>query len=170
MKSSYQGPGRLHDLFVTHEAMTPGEFKSGGAGIELHYGFHASPFGETIVVAAPRGLAGLGFVNEGDRASALADMRRRWPNAVFVEDPAATAAFAERAFVPALWRPETPLRVILIGTDFEVRVWDILLRIPIGRATTYSAIAGHIGRPRRRVPSAPPSAAIPSHSSCHATG
>ena len=75
-------------------------------------------------------------------------MRRRWPNAAFVEDAAATAAFAARAFDPALWRPETPLRVILIGTDFEVRVWETLLRIPIGRATTYSAIAGHIGKPK----------------------
>jgi len=142
------GPGRLHDLFVTHEAMTPGDFKSGGAGVGLSYGFHASPFGEAILVAAPRGLAGLGFVDEGDRASALADMRRRWPNATFVEQPVATAAFAARAFDPALWRPETPLRVILIGTDFEVRVWETLLRIPIGRATTYSAIAGHLGKPK----------------------
>lgn len=142
------GPGRLHDLFLSHEAMSPGDFKSGGAGLALRYGFHPSPFGEAILVAAPRGLAGLGFVDDGDRATALADMRRRWPSASFVEDPRVTAAFGERVFDSASWRPETPLRVILIGTDFEIRVWETLLRIPIGRATTYSAIAGHLDKPK----------------------
>ncbi len=142
------GPGRLHDLFVTHEAMSPGEWKSGGEGVTLRYGFHPSPFGESIVVAAPRGLAGLGFVDDGDRPAALADMRRRWPRAAFVEDEAATAPLALRAFDPATWRAETPLRVVLIGTDFEVRVWETLLRIPLGRATTYSDIASHLGKPK----------------------
>ena len=142
------GPGRLHDLFVTHEAMSPGEWKSGGEGVTLSYGFHPSPFGESIVVAAPRGLAGMGFVDDGDRAAALADMRRRWPRASFVEDAAGTAPLATRAFDPTTWRAETPLRVVLIGTDFEVRVWETLLRIPLGRATTYSDIASHIGKPK----------------------
>jgi AraC family transcriptional regulator of adaptative response/methylated-DNA-[protein]-cysteine methyltransferase len=142
------GPGRLHDLFVTHEAMSPGEWKSGGEGLILRYGFHPSPFGEAIVVAAPRGLAGMGFVDDGNRPAALADMRRRWPRATYVEDAAATAPLATRAFDPATWRPETPLRVVLIGTDFEVRVWETLLRIPLGRATTYSDIASHLGKPK----------------------
>jgi AraC family transcriptional regulator of adaptative response/methylated-DNA-[protein]-cysteine methyltransferase len=142
------GPGRLHDLFVTHEAMSPGEWKSGGEGLTLSYGFHPSPFGEAIVVAAPRGLAGLGFVDDCDRAAALADMRRRWPRATFVQDHGVTAALAARAFDPSTWRQETPLRVVLIGTDFEVRVWETLLRIPLGRATTYSDIASHLGKPK----------------------
>src|SRR5215203_3928107 len=73
------GPGRLHDLFVTHEAMTPGDYKAGGAGLVMRIGFHPTPFGEAVVVATGRGLAGLGFVDEGDRESALADMKRRWP-------------------------------------------------------------------------------------------
>jgi AraC family transcriptional regulator of adaptative response/methylated-DNA-[protein]-cysteine methyltransferase len=142
------GPGRLHDLFVAHEAMTPGDFKTGGAGVGLVYGFHPSPFGEAIIVATPRGLAGLGFVDGSDRAATLADMQRRWPNAMFREDPALTAPLAQRAFDPTLWRPEAPLRVVLIGTDFELRVWEALLKIPLGRATTYATIAGHIGRPK----------------------
>nr|WP_246736152.1 methylated-DNA--[protein]-cysteine S-methyltransferase [Enterovirga sp. DB1703] len=141
------GPGRLHDLFVTHEAMTPGEYKAGGAGLDMAYGFHPSPFGEAIVVATERGIAGLGFVDDGDRGHALADMRRRWPRASYREDAGATAAYARRIFEPALWRGDTPLRVVLIGTDFEIRVWQTLLRIPLGRATTYSGIASHIGRP-----------------------
>lgn len=141
------GPGRLHDLFVTHEAMSPGEWKAKGAGLVLRYGFHPSPFGEAIVVATPRGLAGLGFVDGEDRASALADMVRRWPMADFVEDAAATAPLARRAFDPTEWTAERPLRVVMIGTDFEVRVWETLLRIPLGRATTYSDIAQRIGKP-----------------------
>jgi AraC family transcriptional regulator of adaptative response/methylated-DNA-[protein]-cysteine methyltransferase len=142
------GPGRLHDLFVTHEAMTPGDYKSGGAGLQLTYGFHPSPFGEALVVAAPLGLAGLGFVDDGARAAALDDMRRRWPWATYVHDQAATAPLARLAFDPALWSRDRPLRVVLIGTDFEVRVWETLLRIPMGCATTYSDIARTLARPK----------------------
>ena len=141
------GPARLHDLFVTHEAMTPGDYKAGGAGLTLRVGFHPSPFGESIIVATERGLAGLGFVDGGERAAALADMQRRWPKAAYVEDEAATAPLARRIFDPLSWRAEQPLRVVLIGTDFEVRVWQTLLRVPLGRATTYSDIASRIGKP-----------------------
>ncbi len=139
------GPGRLHDLFVTHEALTPGDYRR--ADLVLAYGFHASPFGEAIVVTSPRGMAGLGFVDETGRAAALADMTRRWPRAEFVEDGQATAPYASRAFDPAQWRPDTPLRVVMIGTDFEVRVWETLLSVPMGSATTYSDIARKLGRP-----------------------
>jgi AraC family transcriptional regulator of adaptative response/methylated-DNA-[protein]-cysteine methyltransferase len=113
----------------------------------MRFGFHPSPFGEAILVATERGLAGLGFVDDGDRAAALADMRRRWPKASYVEDTSLTAPLAGRIFDPLTWSPERPLRVVLIGTDFEVRVWQTLLRIPLGRATTYSDIAGHVGKP-----------------------
>jgi AraC family transcriptional regulator of adaptative response/methylated-DNA-[protein]-cysteine methyltransferase len=142
------GPSRLHDLFVTHEAMSPGDYKSGGVGLRLAYGFHPSPFGEAVVMAAPRGLAGVGFVDDGDRTAALDDLRRRWPWATFEEDQAGTASLAGRAFDASLWRPGQPLRVVLIGTDFEIRVWEQLLRIPMGRATTYSDIAVRVGKPR----------------------
>jgi AraC family transcriptional regulator of adaptative response/methylated-DNA-[protein]-cysteine methyltransferase len=140
------GPGRLHDLFVAHEAMSPGDYKKGGAGLQFVYGFHPSPFGEAIVVATARGLAGLGFVEDGDRAAALDDMVARWPAAAYARDDLATSGLARRAFEPALWSPDRPLRVVLIGTDFEVRVWETLLRIPLGRAATYSDVAVRIGR------------------------
>jgi AraC family transcriptional regulator of adaptative response/methylated-DNA-[protein]-cysteine methyltransferase len=142
------GPGRLHDLFVTHEAMSPGEWKSGGAGLTLSYGFHPSPFGTALVIATPRGLAGLAFADAGEEASALADMQSRWPKARFVEDAARTAPLARRIFDPNLWRPEQPLRVVLIGTDWEVRVWETLLKVPMGRLTTYSDIAAKVCTPK----------------------
>ena len=142
------GPGRLHDLFVTHEAMSPGEWKAKGAGLTLTYGFHPWPFGEAIVVTTPRGLAGLGFVDGADRPAALADMTRRWPNALFKPDQVATADAARQAFDPAAWQSGQPLRVVFIGSDFEVRVWETLLRIPMGAAITYSSIASHIGKPK----------------------
>jgi len=131
------GPGRLHDLFVTHEAMSPGEWKSGGEGLSVAYGFHPSPFGSALVMTTERGLAGLAFADPGEEDAALDDMRGRWPKARYGEDKESTGAIARRIFDPTLWRPERPLRVVLIGTDFEVRVWETLLGIPLGRATTY---------------------------------
>ena len=141
------GPGRLHDLFVTHEAMSPGEWKAGGEGLTIAYGFHPSPFGTALVMATERGLAGLALADAGKERAALADMKRRWPNATYVEDAAATAPLARRIFDSTQWRPEQPLRVVLIGTDCEVRVWEALLHIPMGRLTTYSDIAGKVRKP-----------------------
>jgi AraC family transcriptional regulator, regulatory protein of adaptative response / methylated-DNA-[protein]-cysteine methyltransferase len=142
------GPGRLHDLFVTHEAMSPGEWKAGGAGLTLNYGFHRSPFGTALLVATDRGLAGLGFADPGEERKALDDMRRRWPRAELREDTAGTAALAQRVFEPKAWQRDCPLRVVLIGTDFEVRVWEALLRVPMGHATTYSDIAARLNVPK----------------------
>ena len=142
------GPGRLHDLFVTHEAMSPGEWKAGGAGLTLAYGFHPSPFGEALVVATERGLAGLAFADPDEKARALDDMRQRWPRAQFREDAARAARLARRIFDPRLWKQDRPLRVVMIGTDFEVRVWETLLAIPMGRVTTYSDIATKIHTPK----------------------
>jgi AraC family transcriptional regulator of adaptative response/methylated-DNA-[protein]-cysteine methyltransferase len=142
------GPGRLHDLFVTHEAMSPGEWKSGGEGLTIGYGFHPSPFGTALVMATERGLAGLAFADPGEERSALADMRSRWPKASIIENAARTAPLARRIFDRKLWRSWEPLRIVLIGTDFEVRVWEALLRIPMGRAVTYSDIAASIRAPK----------------------
>jgi AraC family transcriptional regulator, regulatory protein of adaptative response / methylated-DNA-[protein]-cysteine methyltransferase len=142
------GPGRLHDLFVTHEAMSPGEWKSGGEGLSVAYGFHPSTFGSALVMTTERGLAGLAFADPGEEEAALDDMRGRWPKARYGEDKERTGAIARRIFDPTLWRPERPLRVVLIGTDFEVRVWETLLGIPMGRATTYSDVAAKLGRPK----------------------
>ncbi|WP_245295186.1 methylated-DNA--[protein]-cysteine S-methyltransferase [Manganibacter manganicus] len=152
LEASYElgmsGPGRLHDLFVTHEAMSPGTYKSRGEGLTIRYGYHISPFGVALVMVTDRGLAGLSFNDAGEERAAFADMAGRWPNAAYVEDMAATAPYAARIFDPARWRADQPLRVVMIGTDFQVRVWQALLRIPMGKARTYSAIAGEIGAPK----------------------
>lgn len=142
------GPGRLHDLFVTHEAMTPGAYKTRGSGLVMRHGFHPSPFGIAVLVATDHGLAGLAFADPGEEAAALVDLTERWPAAVHLRDDAATAPHAARIFEMEAWRPDRPLRVVLIGTDFEIRVWQTLLAIPFGRATTYSAIAAQIGSPK----------------------
>jgi AraC family transcriptional regulator of adaptative response/methylated-DNA-[protein]-cysteine methyltransferase len=141
------GPGRLHDLFVTHEAMSPGEWKSGGEGLTIRFGFHPSPFGSALVMATERGLAGLAFADPGEEANTLADMKSRWRKAAYVEDSARTTAIARRIFDPSQWSQQQPLRVVLIGTDWEVRVWDALLQIPMGRVTTYSGIAEKVCKP-----------------------
>lgn len=141
------GSSRLHDLFVTHEAMTPGAYRGRGAGLTVFYGFHPCPFGQVLMMTTDKGLAGLAFADPGEEDSALDDMCRRWPAAAFVEDRNATASYATRVFDPQEWQEETPLNVVLIGTDFEIRVWQTLLKIPLGRATTYSDIAQTIGKP-----------------------
>jgi len=146
--SGLSGPSRLHDLFVTHEAMSPGEWKKGGAGLTLRYGFHPSPFGTAVIIVTGRGLAGLAFADPGEEVAALRDMQERWKLATYIEDHAGTAALAKRIFESSEWQADKPLRVVLIGTDFEIRVWETLLRIPMGKATTYSDVARTIHAPK----------------------
>lgn len=142
------GPSRLHDLFVAHEAISPGEYKTGGKGLVISYDFIPSQFGLALPMINERGLCGLAFADEGGEPAAFEDMRRRWPNAEYRREPARVAPYAERIFNSACWRADQPLKVFLIGTDFEVRVWETLLSIPLGRATTYSTIATHIEKPK----------------------
>lgn len=141
------GPARLHDLFVTHEAMTPGDYKAGGAGLVIRWAWVPSPFGRALVMGTERGLAGLAFADPGTEDATFADMTARWPHADYREDPVAIAPYAARIFEPAQWRPDTPLRVVLIGSDFEVRVWSTLLKVPFAGAASYTNIARAIGKP-----------------------
>ena len=152
LETSYElglsGPGRLHDLFITHEGMSPGLYKVRGRGLNITYGFHDCPFGRALILVTQDGLAGLAFADEGDEISALADMKSRWPEAVYTENPKVTASYARRIFETQNWSADQPLRVVFIGTDFEIRVWETLLRIPLGKASTYSDIAAHLGKPQ----------------------
>ncbi len=140
------GPGRLHDLFVRCEAMSPGEVKAKGDGLTLEYGFHATPFGMGLYVVSPRGLAGLGFADETEASQevALDDMRSRWPEARFVRNDRTSEDIASRLFTGE----GAPIPLFLIGTPFQVQVWRALLRIPLGQATTYSDVATHVGKPK----------------------
>lgn len=142
------GPGRLHDLFVTHEAIPPGAYRARGEGLVIRYGFFASPFGRALLMATDWGLCGLAFADPGGETEALDDMTRRWPRAHYVEDREALRPFLGRIFDPAEWQADRPLRVTLIGTDFEVSVWEGLMTIPVGHATTYGRLAGELGKPK----------------------
>ena len=102
------GPGRLHDLFVTHEAMSPGDYKTRGAGLTIRYGYHISPFGLALVMVTDRGLAGCAFADPGEERACFEDMAGRWPNAEYLEDREATAPYAARIFDPSMWSADRP--------------------------------------------------------------
>ena len=139
---------RLYDLFVTYEAMPPGAFRTGGGGIEMTWGTAPSPFGIAIIVMTRYGIAGIGFTDDDTGIdTGFADLAGRWPNARYVRDDARIAPVAAQVFDPARWSPERPVRVVLIGTDFEVSVWEALLEVPCGSATTYADVARRVGRP-----------------------
>jgi len=142
------GPSRLHDLFVSHEAMPPGIYRAKGAGVTIRYGFHPCPFGQALIMATDYGLAGLAFADVGEEADALVDMTSRWPQADYVLDEPFTASFQQQIFNPEEWDPSRPLRIVFIGTDFEVKVWEELIHIPFAGSSTYSAIAQKIGKPK----------------------
>lgn len=144
----FSSPSRLHDLFVTYEAMPPGAFRARGGGLTMLWGALPSPFGIAVMVTTGYGIAGIGFADDGDAVPAVFDdLRRRWPNARYARDDATIAPLASRVFDPARWDPDKPVRIVLIGTDFEIRVWETLLRIPCGRAATYRQVAEALGRP-----------------------
>jgi len=136
------GPGRLHDLFVSIDAVTPGEFKSRGDGMTFRYGFHPSPFGECLIVVNERGLTGISFVVT-DRDAILDEQKTGWERADWIRDDNATGPYAERAF--DLGTPKSELRLLLRGSPFRVKVWEALLRIPEGGVMSYGALAGRIG-------------------------
>jgi AraC family transcriptional regulator of adaptative response/methylated-DNA-[protein]-cysteine methyltransferase len=142
--SGLSGPGRLHDLFVTCEAVTPGEFKHKGEGLQITYGIHPSPFGECLLAVTGRGICSLMFVPGSDREAALAAFRRDWQKAELSEDPTRTRPLLEQVFSSP---SEKPLPLHLLGTNFQMKVWEALLRIPAGALTTYTAVAQSIGRP-----------------------
>jgi len=174
------GPSRLHDLFVVAEAMTPGEYKAAGAGLEIRWGVHDGPVGRALLATTPRGVCWLSFLTAGETGVErhLAELRRDWPAATLVEDPAATAHAAARAFGAAakVAAADGPLTLHVRGTNFQIKVWQALLTIPFGQVTTYAGIARCIGHPTsaRAVGNAvganPISLLIPCHRVIRGTG
>ncbi|PKK82539.1 MAG: 6-O-methylguanine DNA methyltransferase [candidate division Zixibacteria bacterium HGW-Zixibacteria-1] len=141
------GPGRLHDLFVTFEAMTPGEFKKLGAGIEIEYGFHPTPFGECLLAATDRGICFLGFVDSGGQSKAMRLFKKKWPNAELIENRKQTESYITRIFAPEHASKPEPFHVLIKGTNFQVNVWRALLTIPRGNVVSYQDVAAYLGRP-----------------------
>ena len=162
-------PGRLHELFVTCEAVTPGEVKSRGEGLEIEYGFHPSPFGRCLVAVTGRGICGLSFVQEAPEESLVQTLRKRWPGAVVRLGPEGTAAVARRIFTFQAQSEPGPLHLFVRGTNFQIQVWQALIRIPFGKAVTYEDVARHIGMPNapRAVGNAVGSNPIPFLIPCH---
>lgn len=137
--------GRLHDLFINTEAVTPGEYKTRGAGLTIRYGIHPTPFGKCLIATTERGICHLGFV-EGGEGTSIDHLADHWKQAVMIEDYQATAPLVTRIFSSGM--PDTPLKLHLRGTNFQIKVWEALLNIPAGAVTTYEHIAAQIGRPK----------------------
>ncbi len=142
LETGLSGSGRLHDLFQSWEAMSPGDYAKGGAGLTIWWGWFDSPFGPAIVMGTDKGICGMGFASEMGEDAAVQDLRDRWPMAKYVEDPKRLRPWVLAAFGA---RTEAPL--YLIGAPFQIKVWEALLRIPSGHVTTYSEIARAIGHP-----------------------
>ncbi|WP_374434617.1 methylated-DNA--[protein]-cysteine S-methyltransferase [Tabrizicola sp.] len=142
LETGLSGTGRLHDLFLTWEAMSPGEYARGGEGLEIRWGWFESPFGPALVMATEKGICGIGFADEVGAEAALEDLVSRWPRASYVEDPLTIRPLVEAAF----GGKATSLH--LIGAPFQIKVWEALLAIPTGHVTTYADIASAIGHPQ----------------------
>lgn len=170
------GPSRLHDLFVGFEAMTPGEYKQQGASLTLSYGIHPTRFGEALLLTTERGIAGLSFV-DGDPDAALEEAQAAWPLSRMVPDPGTTGELARELFGDSgTTADRSPPPLLLRGTNFQVKVWSALLRVPPGRVISYLDLASAIGQPRavRAVGSAlarnPIGYLVPCHRVIRATG
>ena len=165
------GSGRLHDLCVRWEAMSPGDFARRGEGLEIYWGWFDSPFGLALVMGTAKGICGIAFASETGTEAAMEDMAARWPRATYVEDPMMLKPLVDTAFAQ---KGET--RLHMIGAPFQIKVWEALLQIPSGNVTTYSEIAQAVGKPRavRAVGTAvgrnPVSWLIPCHRALRKTG
>jgi AraC family transcriptional regulator of adaptative response/methylated-DNA-[protein]-cysteine methyltransferase len=141
-------PSRLHDLFLAAEAVTPGEYKRMGAGLKITYGFYPSPFGVCLLAITDKGICRLAFVLGRDRERAIQDLKDEWKKATFVEDPGVTGRYFKQIFPPPRQKTARPLPLYLRGTNFQIKVWEALLRIPPGAIVTYEDLAVSVGKPR----------------------
>jgi len=146
LDAGLSGPSRLHDLFVTFEAMTPGEFKKQADGLRISYGFSSSPFGQCLIATTERGICHLGFVEEGKQSEAFDQLHQSWPGAAFTEDVSVISSIANRIFKIDPHKKSRPFNLHLKGTNFQVNVWKALLRIPEGSVVSYQDVASYMGR------------------------
>ena len=146
-QAGLSSPGRLHDLFVNAEAVTPGEYKSRGEGLEITYGIHPTPFGECLLASTERGISNLIFLPDGSPQGAVVELRKAWGKACLREEPSRTQAAAEQVSQALLGGTALPLALHLHGTNFQLKVWEALLRIPEGAVVSYDELAAWIGEP-----------------------
>ncbi len=180
METAYQvglsSPGRLHDLFITWEAVTPGEYKQRGTGLTISYGFHSTHFGEILLGVTDRGICNLSFVMPSGRLEALDALHKNWPQAHLVEKPSITASLVSPIFNRQSRSADQPLHIYLNGSNFQLKVWEALLRIPSGSVVSYRDIASFLGDPNasRAVGNAlahnPVAVLIPCHRVIHSLG
>ncbi|MCG3120794.1 MAG: Bifunctional transcriptional activator/DNA repair enzyme Ada [bacterium] len=144
-ETGLSGTGRLHELFVTCEAMTPGEFKNKGEGLKIFYGFHPTPFGHCLLAVTERGICHLSFVQSGGRTKALKVLKEKWENAKITVNPKLTQPLVDQIFNPLKNGRPQPLHLLLSGTNFQIKVWEALLKIPAGAVAAYEDIAARLG-------------------------
>lgn len=167
--SGLSGPGRLHDLFINCEAVTPGEYRNRGNGLAIQYGYHLTPFGECLIAVTSRGICGFYFINQGNRDHYFSVLRKTWPAARLEENRGSTGPVIEAIFSPGYWQKNNPFRLYVQGTNFQIKVWEALLKIPEGMVMSYEDVARRVGQPKavRAVGSAvarnPVSYLIPCH-------
>lgn len=140
-------PGRLHDLFVNLEAMSPGEFKAGGAGLQIRYGIHDTPFGTSLIATTARGICNLYFLETTDEQTAAQRLRLAWKNAEIIRDEQATQSLRDLIFTSETFSEQKPLTLFVKGTNFQIQVWRALLQLPFGAIATYQTIAQMVARP-----------------------
>ncbi|UCB47365.1 MAG: methylated-DNA--[protein]-cysteine S-methyltransferase [Spirochaetota bacterium] len=146
-ETGLSSPGRLHDMFVAIDAITPGEYKMRGAGLEIDYGIHPSPFGECLIAATDRGICRLSFITGSKTVEAIAGLEKQWENAVLKENPQSTRLLKNQIFQPQSNNSKQPISLLLKGTNFQIKVWEALLRIPFGTLCSYEDVASFIGNP-----------------------
>lgn len=144
-EAGLSSPGRLHELFVNMEAVTPDQFRKQGASLKIRYGFHPSPFGECLVAVTDRGISNLAFVPQGKRNKIIRDLKTQWKHAEVLEEPSAIKPYADRLFGGG--KADAPLPLYLKGTNFQIKVWQALLKVPRGGIASYEDIARQVGRP-----------------------
>jgi AraC family transcriptional regulator of adaptative response/methylated-DNA-[protein]-cysteine methyltransferase len=142
--SGLSSPSRLHDLFVQCDAVTPGEYKLRGAGMRIMYGFHPTPYGECLLASTDRGICFLAFVTDEGRSAAMDVMKAEWRNAEWIEDSIRTKRHVQAIFSP---ERKSTIKLRVRGTNFQIKVWEALLRIPPGQVTSYEKLAELIGSP-----------------------
>jgi AraC family transcriptional regulator of adaptative response/methylated-DNA-[protein]-cysteine methyltransferase len=175
LEAGLSGPGRLHDLFVSMEAMSPGEFRQAAAGLEIHYGSGDTPFGCALIASTPRGICHLSFVEPGQREQAAAALLQRWPQARWERDQRRSAELLARIFSPRQDR-DAGLSLWVSGSNFQIQVWRALLQIPFAGLLSYRQLAELMARPgaARAVGSAvahnPVAYLIPCHRVLRASG